>query len=368
VLEVAVRKQLGAFSLRAAFNLPTPGVIALFGRSGSGKSMLVNIIAGLLPADDGDIRLDGAVLTASAQGLCVPPEERRMGYVFQDARLFPHLTVGGNLRYGERRARGVARVVAFDEVVSLLGLQALLQRRPRQLSGGERQRVALGRALLSQPRLLLLDEPLAALDVARREEVLPYLEKLRDRLAIPMVYVSHQFEEVLRMATHVVLLQDGQVLAQGSVDEMSLEPQLQRIVGPELVGAVVEGTVTQVDARSGTATVALGSGVLQVALAEQAPGSRVRLQLLARDVILALQPVDGLSVRNALPGSVHALRDDGFGALLVSIDVGGATVLSRITLEACQALSLAPGKRVWALFKAVATRGHAYRISSAARA
>ena len=356
-------KQLPGFRLDATLTAPTPGVIALFGRSGSGKSTLTNVIAGLLTPDVGTVTLDGERLTDMRQGIVVPVERRRIGYVFQDARLFPHLSVAGNLRYGERRRRAASTVSGFDEVVALLGLTPLLQKKPRQLSGGERQRVSLGRALLSQPRLLLLDEPLASLDVARREEVLPYLVALRDRLSIPMVYVSHQFEEVLRLATHLVLLEGGRVLAEGPVDEMSLYPALQDIIGPDLVGAVVEGLVTRVNTETGSAELALGTGTLQVSLRDVPVGARVRLQLLARDVILATQPVQGLSVRNALASTVIAIADDWFGAALVRVDVGGAIVLARITQDALRALRLRPGDAVWTLIKAVSTRGHTFTLA-----
>ena len=366
MLQVSVVRKRPGVSLEATFAAPTPGVIALFGRSGSGKTTLVNIISGLSAPDAGDIRLDEDVLTDTGASIAVPVERRRTGYVFQDARLFPHLNVTGNLRYGEKRARAAPQVIGFDEVVTLLGLTQFLQRRPRELSGGERQRVALGRALLSQPRLLLLDEPLASLDLARREEVLPYLEALRDHLAIPMVYVSHQFDEVLRLATHVVLLEAGRVLAQGPVNEVSLRPELQSIVGPDLVGAVLEGLVTRLDPASGSADLAVGRGTLQVSLRDVPVGSRVRLQLLARDVILATQPVQGLSVRNALASTVTAISNDDYGAVLVRLDVGGETVLARITQNALQALKLRPGDAVWTLVKAVSTRGHAFRLGSGA--
>ena len=362
MLEVSVLKQLPGFRLDATLTAPTPGVIALFGRSGSGKSTLTNIISGLVSPDVGTVSLDGEALTDIRRGISVPAERRQIGYVFQDARLFPHLSVISNLHYGERRNRRAAAIVGFDEVVALLGLAPLLQRKPRQLSGGERQRVSLGRALLARPRLLLLDEPLASLDVSRREEVLPYLVALRDRLSIPMVYVSHQFEEVLRLATHLVLLEAGQVLAEGPVDEMSLYPELQSIIGPDLVGAVVEGQVTRVSAETGIADLAVGSGVLQVSLRDAPVGARVRLQLLARDIILATQPVQGLSVRNALPSTVIAISEDEFGAALVRVDVGGPIVLARITQNARRALNLRPGDAVWTLVKAVSTRGHAFTL------
>jgi len=363
VLEVSVSKRLAGFRLDATFTAPTPGVIALFGRSGSGKTTLTNVISGLLTPDAGIVTLDGEPLTDIRRGIVVPVERRRIGYVFQAARLFPHLSVAGNLRYGERRSRSAHSITGVDEVVALLGLAHLLPKKPWQLSGGERQRVSLGRALLSQPRLLLLDEPLASLDVARREEVLPYLVALRDRLSIPMVYVSHQFDEVLRLATHLVLLEGGRVLAEGPVDEMSLYSELQSIIGPDLVGAVVEGLVTRVNSDTGGAELAVGNGTLEVSLRDVPVGARVRLQLLARDIILATQPVQGLSVRNALPSTVIAISDDEFGAVLVRVDVGGAIVLARITQGARRALNLRPGDAVWTLVKAVSTRGHTFTLA-----
>lgn len=364
MLKATLLKRRDGFTLRAQLEAPTPGVVALFGRSGCGKTTLVNLISGLLEPDEGRVEINGTVLTDTHAGVSVPVEKRRVGYVFQDARLFPHLSVLANLRYGEKRATAAARVVVFDEVIALLGIQSLLQRRPHQLSGGERQRVALGRALLSQPALLLLDEPLAALDAARREEVLPYLEALRDRLSIPMVYVSHQFDEVLRLATHVVLMEAGNIIAQGSLMEVSLRPQLRAIVGPESVGAVLDGRVARVEAN--LTDLQVGEGVLRISLKEARAGAPVRVQVLARDVIIATQPPHGLSVRNALEGTITGLVDEQYDdAVLVTVDIGGATLLSRVTREAVAALSLRPSLRVWALVKAVSTRGHAFALGPA---
>ncbi|HVH83667.1 MAG TPA: molybdenum ABC transporter ATP-binding protein [Steroidobacteraceae bacterium] len=365
MLRVSLLKRREEFTLAASFAAPLPGAIAVFGRSGSGKTTLIDLIAGLLPPDEGEVQLAGAVLTDTRRGIAVAPERRRIGYVFQDGRLFPHLTAAANLRYGERRARAISHGIRFEEVVELLGLAALLHRRPHELSGGERQRVALGRALLSQPQLLLLDEPMASLDVARREEVLPYLETLRDWLSVPMLYVSHQFEEVLRLATYIVLLEEGRVLAAGPVGEMSLRPELRTVLAPDLVGAVLDGLVTGVDAAGGTVELAIGAGKLQVSLRQVPLGARVRVQLLARDIILATQPIEHLSVRNALLGTVTAITSDDAASVLVQVDVGGPTVLARITEAARQALRLAPGDAVWALVKAVSTRGHAFRLFGA---
>jgi molybdate transport system ATP-binding protein len=252
--------------------------------------------------------------------------------------------------------------IAFDEVVSLLGLAPLLNRRPHQLSGGERQRVGLGRALLSQPQLLLLDEPLASLDVARREEVLPYLQALRDQLSMPMVYVSHQFEEVLQLATHVVLMEAGRVVAQGTLAEVSLCPELRAIVGPDSVGSVLDGVISRTDPARAMADLQLGNNsTLQISLRDVTVGSRVRVQLLARDIILATEKPHGLSVRNTLQGTLSEMTPDEDAAVLVKVDIGGATVLARVTSDAASALSLRPGSPIWVLVKAVSTRGHTFR-------
>jgi molybdate transport system ATP-binding protein len=362
MLRVSVVKKRDGFTLDAKFEAPTPGIVALFGRSGCGKTTLVNVISGLLQADSALVQLDDAVLTDTAAGVSVPVERRRIGYVFQDGRLFPHLNVMANLRYGLKRS-SPKPFIAFDEVADLLGLSRLLTRRPHQLSGGERQRVGLGRALLSQPQLLLLDDPLAAIDVARREEVLPYLEALRDRLSIPMVYVSHQFEEVLQLATHMVLMDAGRVVAQGTPGEVSLLPQLRAIVGPDSVGSVLDGVVTRPNVEHGMAMLRLGNGSLLVSLKDAAADSRVRVQLLARDIIIATERPHGLSVRNSLEGVIAEMAPDEDNAILVKVDVGaGATVLSRITRDAAGALNLRAGMSVWALVKAVSTRGHTFRI------
>ena len=362
MLQVSALKKRDGFTLDARFEAPTPGIVALFGRSGCGKTTLVNVISGLLEADSALVQLDAVVLTDTSAGVSVPAERRRIGYVFQDGRLFPHLNVIGNLRYGLKRS-SQKTFIAFDEVVDLLGLSRLLPRRPHQLSGGERQRVGLGRALLSQPQMLLLDEPLAATDVARREEVLPYLEALRDRLSMPMVYVSHQFEEVLQLATHVVLMDSGRVVAQGTLSEVSLLPELRAIVGSDSVGSVLDGVVMRTDVQHGMARLQLGNGSLLVSLKNATAGSRVRVQLLARDIIIATEKPQALSVRNALEGVVSEIVPDEDDTVLVKIDVGASTiVLSRITQDAAGALGLRVGMSVWALVKAVSTRGHTFRV------
>jgi molybdate transport system ATP-binding protein len=359
MLQVAAVKHRGSFTLDAQFELPTPGVVALFGRSGCGKTTLVNVIAGLLKAESGRVVLNDALLLDTDRNIDVPPEHRRVGCVFQDARLFPHLSVAANLRYAQRRAK-VAPFVSLELVADLLGLGTLMQRRTHQLSGGERQRVAIGRALLSQPSLLLLDEPLASLDASRREEVLPYLESLRDQLAIPMVYVSHQFDEVLRLATYLVLMESGKVIAQGNLSDISLNPSLRAIVGADAVGAIVDGTVLGVDADSGLLRVQVGQGELKVHFGQLATGAKLRVQLLARDLIVATRAPQHLSVRNYLSGRVTAVIGDEDDADLIAIDVGGTIIMARVTKAATRELALAAGLPVWALVKTVSL--HPYPI------
>jgi molybdate transport system ATP-binding protein len=365
MLAVAAARKRGAFALDVCFELPTPGVAALFGRSGSGKSMVVNTIAGLLKPDSGRIVHDGSVLLDTLRQIDVPPERRRMGYVFQDARLFPHLSVAGNLRYAERRAAG-STYVSLETVTALLALGPLMDRRTHQLSGGERQRVAIGRALLTQPRLLLLDEPLAALDDARREEVLPYLETLRDQLAIPMVYVTHDFDEVLRLATHIVLMESGAVIAQGEVAKMSLDPHLRSLIGPDQVGAIIDGVVLGFDTASGLTKVRVGHGELHVQAKDLVVGTPLRVQLLARDVIVSTQVPQHLSVRNCLAGLVTSIQGDHLGSDLVTIDIGGAAIVARITKAATRELSLTPQMNAWALVKSVSLRGHSFAVPAPA--
>jgi molybdate transport system ATP-binding protein len=356
MLSVDVRLQRDQFVLDARFDAPTPGVTALFGRSGCGKTSLINVIAGLTADGTGKVCLDEECWLDTQRDIRRRAEQRHIGYVFQDARLFPHYSVRGNLEYGARRVQGSVSAGLFDDVVALLGLAPLLGRRPGGLSGGEKQRVALGRALLTQPRLLLLDEPLSSLDAARREEVLPYLERLRDHFAIPMVYVSHQFDEVLRLATYLVVMDAGRVTASGELGTVSRSPAMQAIVGPDAMGAVIEGKVAAVDATSGLADVAIGRGLLRVPSGALSPGQSLRVQLLARDLILAVSEPQGLSVRNQLRGVVRSIVSSG-GNDLVEVECAGVTLLSRVTGAATRELGLTIGTPVWVLVKAVSVSG-----------
>ena len=360
-LEVAIGAQRGEFVLDASFTVPTPGVTAFFGRSGCGKSTLVAALSGLLAGVHGRIRVGDSVWLDSARGLCVAPEHRRIGCVFQEPRLFPHLNVAGNLDYAAHRAASQRQYVQRGDVLELLALGSLLARRVGTLSGGEKARVALGRALLAQPRLLVLDEPFASLDAARREEVMPYLEQLRDRYELAVIYVSHQYEEVLRLASHVVLLEQGRVQASDTPQALSLDAGLRRIVGSEMAGAVIEGEVTSWDEAQSLATVAVGVQHLLLPGAGLRRGGRARVLVPARDVLLATVAPVGLSVRNQLSGTVTALTADPPGGWLVELDVGGgATLLARVTGPAVRELALVPGLSLFVLVKAESLRGHAY--------
>jgi molybdate transport system ATP-binding protein len=365
MLRVQLVKRRGDFTLDVDFCAPMPGITALFGRSGCGKSTVISLIAGLLAPDLARVQIGEDMLVDTSRHLEVDARHRRIGVVFQDARLFPHLSVLDNLQYGARRLpRDAAKPIRFDDVIAMLGLGALTGRRPHQLSGGEKQRVALGRALLAQPRLLLLDEPLASLDQARREEVLPYFEKLRDTLAIPIVYVSHQFDEVLRLATRVVLLGNGRLLAEGELAAVSRHPALREIVGPDAVGAVMQGVLEGTD-DAGLTKVRVGDAELVVdepaPLFPKAVGQRIQIQVLARDVIVAAARPSGLSVRNVVSARVVSVKPDVGRAVLVELDIGRtATLLARITARASEELGLRPDKQVWALIKAVSLRGHVF--------
>jgi molybdate transport system ATP-binding protein len=358
VIEVDVTLRRGSFSLAARFSTPAP-VVALFGRSGSGKTTIVQAIAGLVTPVSGRIRVGEETLFDGAAGVNLPPERRRIGYVFQDALLFPHLTVRGNLEYGERLTPPAERYADRAHVVGLLGLASLLERRPAGLSGGERQRVAIGRALLASPRLLLMDEPLASLDIPRKAEILAYVEILRDEFAIPIVYVSHSIEEVTRLADHMVLVSDGGTVASGAVAEIMGRPDLEPITGRFQAGSVIEARVAEHDLDGGLTALDFDGGRLLVPVVDSLPGERVRVRLRARDVALALAPPPDTSFLNVLEGTVTAvsLRK---GALVdVSLAVGGAVVMSRISQQSCDRLALAPGKRAYALVKAVALDRHA---------
>ena len=348
---VEVRHRLGAFALDAAFE-SAGQLIALFGPSGSGKSSLINVIGGLIRPQSGRVVVNGRVLVDTERSIFVPKHRRRIGYVFQDARLFPHLTVSQNLRYGRFFTPTADRYADFAGVVDLLGIGGLLDRRPNLLSGGEKQRVAIGRALIASPKLLLMDEPLASLDDARKAEILPYLERLRDDARVPIVYVSHSVAEVARLATDVVMLSAGRVEAHGSVRDilgrLDLLPDEERGEG----GAVIDAAVACHDGESGLTTLASPAGDWRVPRIDAAPGSRLRLRIRARDVMIATERPNGVSALNVMPGVIHAIGAGGQDAL-VSVDCNGDRIIARVTPYSARTLGLAPGLGVFVIVKAV---------------
>jgi molybdate transport system ATP-binding protein len=351
-LAVAIEHQLGEFRLDASFECGS-GVTALFGQSGAGKTTVVNAIAGLVRPGKGRISFDGETLFDSGQGVHVPARRRRFGYVFQEGRLFPHLTVRKNLTYshlfGERQASG-----ELEHIVELLGLADLLERRPARLSGGEKQRVAIGRALLARPRMLLLDEPLASLDAARRDEILRYLELLRDEVAVPIVYVSHSVEEVIRLADTVVLMSAGKAVTTGEVEEVMGRPDLRAAAGGIFEGGtVIDATVTAQDMEHDLATLAFDGGALTVTNLDALIGEPVKVRIRARDVSIALDRPTRISIQNVLPGRVAAVGESRSGIVDVSISAGAVVLRSRITSRAAEQLALRPGLEVYALIKAV---------------
>lgn len=355
MLRIDIAKQLGAFRLEAAFEAKARGATVVFGASGAGKSCLLAAIAGLVKPDGGRVEIAGETLFDAARGIDVRAEARRVGFVFQEARLFPHMSVRANLEYGSKRRREHKSAATFDDVVALLGIVGLLNRRPRTLSGGEKQRVAIGRALLSNPRLLLLDEPLASLDEPRKAEILPFLERLRDDVGIPMLYVTHSMDEVARIADHLVLLDRGKVSAAGAAGELSGRLDLPLLIDRPDVGAILIGNVTAQDEGRGVTRVAIGAAEFLLSHIDLPAGHAVRLRVLARDVAIATRRPDGLSVQNVLPCRLTALADRPNGRCLLQLDLGGAALLALLTADSAHRLHLQPGQEVFALVKSVAS-------------
>ncbi|OED50797.1 molybdenum ABC transporter ATP-binding protein [Rhodobacteraceae bacterium (ex Bugula neritina AB1)] len=350
MLTVSLRHALPGFELDVEFEAP-PGVTVLFGRSGTGKTTVIQAVAGLLRPSQGRVVLNGNVLLDTERHHCLPPHKRRMGYVFQEGRLFPHLTVRQNLLFGQWFAPRDASRESLDRVVDMLGIGPLLTRRPSGLSGGEKQRVAIGRALLSAPQMILADEPLSALDEARKAEILPYFEQLRDETGIPILYVSHSVAEVARLATTIVVLQDGKVQRQGPAAEVLGDPAIMP-TGVRAAGALLEAKVVR-HHSDGLTELDAGGVPLFLPQITKTPGSITRVRISAHDVILSRQPPEGLSALNILPGTIEQIRTGSGPGAIVSLNTPAGRVLARVTRRSAQALHLDPGTDCFAVVKTV---------------
>jgi molybdate transport system ATP-binding protein len=359
MLSVAVTHRLGAFTLDAGFD-SEGGLTALFGHSGAGKTSLVNAIAGLIRPQQARIVLDGEMLTDTASRCFVPPHRRHIGYVFQEGRLFPHLSVRQNLLYGRWFAGVRGGGGEIDRVVELLDIGALLRRRPAGLSGGEKQRVALGRALLAQPRLLIMDEPLASLDERRKGEILPYIERLRDQMHIPIVYVSHSITEVARLATILVVLSGGKVAAIGPTAAVMGRLDLFPLTGRAEAGALLTTRVVAHDRTFGLTVLRAAGGELRVPALDLPVGAALRVRIRARDVMIALTPPEHLSALNVLAGTIAEIGAAAGPIVQIRLNCGGEALIARLTRRSVETLGLIPGLTVHAVIKSVAFDHHAF--------
>lgn len=348
--EITLRHQQGDFTLDVALKHGGGGVTALFGPSGAGKTTVINAVAGLIRPDDGYIRIGNRVLLDTHNRIFVPPHKRRVGYVFQDARLLPHLSVRQNLIYGQRFARAA---LPLDPAVEMLGISHLLDRSPKDLSGGEAQRVAIGRALLSDPELLLMDEPLAALDEARRNEILPYLDAVQTFSGTQILYVSHAMSEVARLADMLVLMQDGQVSRSGPVEDILADPKAISQIGVREAGASVTARLVELDAGDGLSRLATSAGELHLPRVDAPPGTPLRVRILASDIMLATQRPEGVSALNILPVTITAIHDGAGPGVALALQSGQDRLVARITRRSAQALALSEGMACYAVIKSV---------------
>lgn len=355
-IQVRLHLDRGEFRLDVDVRLPGRGITALFGPSGSGKTTCLRAIAGLEHVNDGYVAVGGEVWQDQAQRIFVPTHRRSLGYVFQEASLFAHLSVRANLEFGMKRVPRSERRFEPEEVARLLGIWELLERRPERLSGGERQRVAIARALLASPRLLLMDEPLAALDLRRKQEILPYLERMHDALSIPIIYVSHAPDEVARLADHLVLLDGGRVVASGPLGETLARADLPPSFADD--AGVVLDTVLEGHEADALSRLRFDGGVLYVGQRGEAIGTHLRCRIHARDVSLALQRPEGTSIVNLLPARVTACAaTDTPGHVLVQLRMGRTPLLARITERSRRELDIVPGRALWVQIKGVALLG-----------
>ncbi|KQR75997.1 molybdenum ABC transporter ATP-binding protein [Rhizobium sp. Leaf341] len=352
-LDVSVSHQLDAFSLDIAFSADA-GVTALFGRSGSGKTSLIRILAGLIRPDEGQVRLDGETIIDTKSRTIIPPHRRRFGTVFQEGRLFPHLSVRQNLLYGRWFSKERPDNDEIARIVDLLGIAPLLSRSTTRLSGGEKQRVAIGRALLARPRLLLMDEPLAALDEARKAEILPYLERLRDETDIPILYVSHSIAEVTQLADRVLMIENGRLTGSGTAADMLSLPGSSEAISRREAGTMLEAVVAADQPDPRLVSVVAGGLNLRLAASGRQRGQRLRLRIAARDILLATRRPDGLSALNIIEGIITGMEPSGHDQVDVALDCSGTRLTARITSVSADILDLTPGMTVHAVIKTVA--------------
>jgi molybdate transport system ATP-binding protein len=352
-VEVCFQHRYSGFELDVRFNAEGAGVTALFGPSGAGKTSIVNAIAGLLRPDAGRIAVNGRVLFDSKANVWIPPQARRAGYVFQDARLFPHLDVEGNLRFGWRRAASRLPETEVARILRLLGLEALLKRKPLNLSGGEKARAGLGRALLANPDFLLLDEPLAALDAERKNEIFPYLERLRDEARRPIIYVSHSLDEVSRLADTLVFVKRGRVEASGPVFQMLSDLALPDLSGGSPYGAVLETRIEKHLPQEGLSRLCFAGGFLTVPLLSKPEGTRLRTRLRAEDIILSREEPRSISANNVLPAVIAGIRESTPLHADIQLVCGPTRLVARITRASCERLQLCEGLEVFAIVKSV---------------
>ncbi|MGY1890063.1 molybdenum ABC transporter ATP-binding protein [Pseudomonas asplenii] len=356
MIVVRLKRVYADFGLDVDLNLPGRGVTALYGHSGSGKTTCLRCIAGLERAEHGFVQINDEVWQDSDNGIFVPPHKRALGYVFQEASLFPHLSVLANLQFGLKRIARSQRRVDMAQATELLGIGHLLERHPQHLSGGERQRVGIARALLTSPKLLLMDEPLAALDSQRKSEILPYLQRLHDELDIPVLYVSHAQDEVARLADHLVLLSEGKALASGPIGETLARLDLPMAMGDD-AGVIIEGQVSAYDADYQLLSLQLPATEMSIRVthAPIALGQPLRCKVHARDISLSLQSSEFSSILNRLPVTVVSEQSaDNAAHVLIRLDAGGTPLVARITRYSRDQLGVHPGQHLWAQIKAVA--------------
>ncbi len=353
-LDIKVRAGFGDFTLDIAHMFELQGITVLFGPSGCGKTTLLRIIAGFETGAAGEIRFGEEVWLESGAKRCLPPHRRGAGFVFQDTRLFPHLSAQGNLAYADRRSRGWGARIGFDDVVDIFDLSPLLDRSPASLSGGEKQRVAMARALLTRPRLLLMDEPLSGLDFRRKAGILPYIEQLPAAFGVPVIYVTHAIDEVTRLADRMMVLKDGRKIADGDITEVLERQDIQAVIGRFEAGVVLNAAVHSHDERFRLTRFDCNGARITMPHSGLPIGAPVRLRVRARDVAIALSRPEGTSIRNILPGTIaeiHEEPDTAFAETL--IDIGGARLRARITRKSLADLELEVGKPVYALLKTV---------------